>query len=73
MNAQTTRVYCDSGLEGWQGYLRDNYADIEEFEHYSDMFGLAERLGYESAQEAWDDNPLVQGSVNPSDFRKVNQ
>ena len=67
------RVTCDSGIEGWQCKLQDNYASFEEFESYSTMRGLAERLGYgfEGEEEAWNDNPTIQGSVNPSDFRKV--
>jgi len=51
--------------------LRDNYENIDEFVDYSDIYGLAERLGYETAQEAWDANPIIQYGVNPKDFAKV--
>lgn len=65
------RVKCKSGLEGWQCRLRENYVDFEEFESNANLRGLHVRLGYVTPQEAWDDNPIVQGSVNPSDYRKV--
>ena len=65
------RVKCDSGLWGWQCRLRDNYSSLEEFEMYAETYGIAERLGYKTARNAWSVNPLIQGSVEPSDFRKV--
>ena len=54
-----------------QVHLKDNYKDFEEFKHYSETYGLAKRLGYESAETAWKKNPLIQFGVNPSDFKKV--
>jgi len=66
------RVKCKSGIEGFQGHLQENYSSYLEFESYSEMFGLHVRLGYDSPAEAWEYNPLIQGSVNPSDFRSVN-
>lgn len=66
-----TRVKCKSGLTGWQCRLQYNYTDFEHFKSYSDIYALAEKLGYDSAEDAWDDNPLIQGSVDPSDFCKV--
>lgn len=65
------RVKCKSGVTGWQGRLRKNYSSFEEFEHYSEIYGISRRLGYQNAEEAWEDNPLIQGSVNPSDLQKV--
>ena len=55
----------------WQGKLRKQYANFREFYAYSDTYGLAERLGYDSAEDAWKANPKVQGSTNPDDFRKA--
>lgn len=52
----------------WTSRLRANYADYEEFEHYSDTYGLHTRLGYKTPQAAWEANPMVKGSVNPEDF-----
>lgn len=54
----------------WRARLQDNYDnDFEMWMAYADMYGLAERLGFQSAEEAWDANPLIQGSVYPEDFR----
>jgi hypothetical protein len=65
------QVRCKSGLMGWQCRLRENYADYEQFEAYDEMYALAERLGFNSALEAWHADPIIQGSVNPVDFRTV--
>jgi hypothetical protein len=54
----------------WRGRLRRQYSDFEEFQAYSETYGLAERLGYDTPEEAWKDNPMVQGSTNPRDFDK---
>lgn len=65
-------VRCKSGLKGWQDHLRSNYeGKFEQFEAYDRIYGLAARLGYASASEAWEANPIVQGSTNPEDFRVV--
>ena len=56
---------------GWQGLLQANYQSFDEFESYCDNYGLHHRLGYDSVMEAWQANPTVQGSVLPSDFRKI--
>ncbi len=65
------RVKCKSGIEGWEAKLQENYSSFSEFESYAEMRGLHTRLGYATPEEAWEANPLVQGSVNPTDFRKV--
>lgn len=63
------KVKCKSGLTGWQNKLWGNYKSFEEFESYSETYGLHQRLGFKSAKEAWDANPEAQGSTDPSDFR----
>lgn len=56
----------------WTAKLRDNYDnDFEQWEAYSDTYGLATRLGFESAEAAWEANPVIRGSTNPSDFKIV--
>lgn len=65
------QVKCKSGLTGYQCRLRENYADLDEFERYDRMYGLARRLGYKTAAGAWKANPTIQGSTDPADFRKV--
>jgi len=64
-------VKCKSGLTGYQCRLRANYKGYKEFESYAETYGLHTRLGYKTPRAAWDANPTVQGSVDPSDFRKV--
>ena len=64
-------VKCKSGLIGFQCKLQDNYDDFEQFEHYCEMYNVHKRLGYKYACTAWKANPTIQGSVIPSDFRKV--
>lgn len=57
---------------GWQCKLQKNYDNsFEQFEGYNETYGIATRLGFKSAQEAWDANPTIQGSTNPSDLRVV--
>lgn len=68
-----TRVRTKSGLMGWQGQLQDQYDSFEEFDSASEIYGLALRLGFDSADDAWNKNPLVQGSVNPDDYCRVEQ
>lgn len=65
------RIKTKSGVDGWQDKLQNVYSSFEEFEACSDCYGLSTRLGYKTARQAWDDNPTVQGSVNPSDYCKV--
>lgn len=55
----------------WTGRLQDQYESFEEFEAYDRIYGLSERLGYTSAEEAWDENPMVTGSTDPADYRRV--
>ena len=63
------RIICESGLTGYQRRLRKSYTDLEEWKSYSQTYGLAERLGFDTAEEAWEANPIIEGSTNPSDFR----
>jgi len=53
----------------WKSKLRDNYDnDIEQFRSYAETYGLLARLGYDTVEQAWDANPMIQGSTNPADF-----
>ena len=53
------------------GKLQDNYENYEEFESYSEIYGLAQRLGFEGPKDAWDANPKIQWSTDPNDFKIV--
>ena len=66
------QVRCNSGLMGWQARLRTVYSSFEEFKSYSEMYGNHRRLGFKTPETAWRANPLIQGSVDPCDYRKVN-
>lgn len=52
-------------------HLQKIYANYNEFLNYNEIYCIALRLGYRSAKKAWQDNPLVQCSTNPNEFRKV--
>ena len=55
----------------WSARLQDNYVNFNEWRRYSQTYGLTKRLGFNSEEEAWDINPLIEGSVNPRDFKIV--
>lgn len=56
----------------WRMRLRDVYLqDRERWIAYSDLYGLSDRLGYSDAAKAWTENPIIQGSTNPNDYKTV--
>ena len=57
--------------ETWRASLKNEYENFEEFAAYDEIYGLAKRLGFDSAEEAWEANPLIQGGVNPEDYKRV--
>lgn len=65
------KVICKSGLSGWQSKVRKVYSSLDELQAYSEMYGIASRLGYGDAQELWMDNPTIRGSVDPDDLEVV--
>ena len=64
-------VRCKSGLRGWRSRLLEVYANFEDFCGWDHTYNIAKRLGYVSVFTAWRANPMIEGSVNPQDFRKV--
>ena len=69
---RTYRVRTKSGVQGWRCRLRANYDDsLSQFQAYADAYNLVARLGYPNAEAAWKANPVIEGSVNPGDFRMV--
>lgn len=58
-------------MKKWRKHLHRNYAHFAEFAAYSGTYNLAARLGYDSPESAWMDDPLIEGSVEPRDFRVV--
>lgn len=65
------RVKCKSGSQGWQCRLQKNYDSFEEFAYYSEIYGIHVRLGFDTAEAAWKANPLIRGSIIPSDLEVV--
>ena len=65
------RVVCDSGIEGWKDKLQNIYDSMEEFVSYDQIYNLCKRLGYEDPEKCWEDNPTIQGSINPSDLKRI--
>lgn len=59
--------------EIWKSHIQDVYTDFEEFEDYNKIYGLAKRLGFKSTKEAWDKNPMIQGSTDPKDYKIIKE
>jgi hypothetical protein len=57
----------------WKAKVQDVYDSIEDLEGWDALYGVVARCGYESAEEMWEENALIGGSVNPSDFGRVKE
>jgi hypothetical protein len=64
-------IKCKSGLQGYRCTLHESYGNFGCFEAYAEMYGTHTRLGYKTIKGCWKANPTIEGSVEPSDFRKV--
>jgi hypothetical protein len=64
-------IKCKSGITGWQDRLQNVYTDLNEFERCCEIFNNHKRLGFKTPENAWKRNPMIQGSTNPDDYRKV--
>ena len=64
-------VKCDSGEFGVQQNLQEIYDNYQDFLIFDSLFNITKRLGYKDSKSLWNDNPLVQGSTNPKDFKIV--
>ena len=65
------KVKCRSGMIGWRSRLQKVYSSFEDFQGFCLFYSLHKRLGFNSVREAWEANPMIEGSANPSDYRKV--
>jgi len=65
------QVRLKSGAMGTREKLQNRYDDLEDFSHWSEIYNLHRRLGYDTAEEAWEDNPTIESGTNPSDLRNV--
>lgn len=66
-------VRCKSGIKGWRGRLQDVYNSYDEFFSYCSIYGNHTRLGFDFPEDAWKANPVIQGSVIPSDYQKIKE
>lgn len=64
-------IITKSGARGWRSKLQDVYRDLTEFRAYCEIYGIHTRLGYRTVIGAWRNNPTIQGSIYPSDLRRV--
>lgn len=62
-------VKCLSGEIGIRQRVREIYEDYEEFLLFNRMYNMHTRLNFPSARSLWEENPIIEGSSNPSDFR----
>jgi hypothetical protein len=66
------RVYrcrLKSNMMGWRQRLQTLYSNYGQWKNYSDTYGLAKRLGFKSAKDAYDANPIIEGGLYDSDFQ----
>jgi hypothetical protein len=68
---QIKKAKCQSGLIGYQCKLQDSYESYTVWDGCANTWGLHLKLGFDSARGAWNANPTIQGSVEPSDFCKI--
>ena len=52
----------------WKMRVRNVYKNFEDLKIYDEMFGIAKRCGFKSAEVLWKENPILHGSVYPEDF-----
>lgn len=57
----------------WVMHVQESYANLEDLEAYDGVYNIAKRLGFNSAQELWDADPLIKGGVDPRDFGLATQ
>lgn len=72
-NTRIYRVRTQSGIWGWRSRLQAQYRSLDEFTIYSELYNLHARLGYYKPRAAWEANPVIEGSINPRDFRRVSK
>jgi hypothetical protein len=58
-------------MRKWKDKVRDVYGSLEELQSYDRHYSIAKRCGYSDCQSLWEANPVICGSVNPSDFGRA--
>ena len=66
------RIRCKSGLMGWVAKLQKTYNnDFAEFKNYCSLYNIHGRLGFRSMKNAWETNPTICGSTEPTDISVI--
>ena len=69
---QSSKTVNKINKVAWQGKLQDNYdGDIEQFKKYDEIYNIAGRLGFDSAEEAWEENPTINVGTDPSELKVI--
>jgi hypothetical protein len=55
-------------MKTWKSRVRGFYHSLAELEQCDKTYGIAMRCGYKSAEDLWVANPMIGGSIDPSDF-----
>jgi len=63
------RCRLKSKMMGWRQRLQTLYPSYEQWKHYSELYGLAQRLGFKSTKSAYNANPIIEGGLHNSDFQ----
>lgn len=53
----------------WNSRVRKLYGTFQTLQSYDSAYGIAQRLGFPTCSSLWKDNPVIQGSVHPSDLK----
>jgi hypothetical protein len=66
-------VICESrsGKPACRKRLQALYDNWVAWKFHAEMHQLHKKLGYATVKEAWDDNPIVESSQDPSDFCRI--
>lgn len=65
------KVKCPSGSNGWQALIQEVYENLADLKSFNAIYGIVKRLGFETTEDLWEKNPMIEGSTKPSDFRIV--
>jgi hypothetical protein len=66
------QVFCKrTGNRGWQARVQDVYNTLEIWQHYCEIYTHHKVHGFKTPESEWKANPMIEGSVNPGDRRRV--
>lgn len=62
-------VRLRSGATGWRMRAKELYASLDAVEEEDGVSGILGRLGFATAEDLWEVNPVLEGGTDPADFR----